>query len=59
MITYLKQPRLNHPQLLVAWPGMGYVASKTVSYLVDTLEAERFAFINPDNYFFSHQCGRG
>ena len=51
MITYLKQPRLNHPQLLVAWPGMGYVASKTVSYLVDTLEAERFAFINPDNYF--------
>ena len=51
MITYLKHPHLNHPQLLVAWPGMGYVASKTVSYLVDALEAERFAFINPDNYF--------
>lgn len=51
MITYLKQPHLNHPQLLVAWPGMGYVASKTISYLVDALEAERFAFINPDNYF--------
>ncbi|MFH1037067.1 MAG: PAC2 family protein, partial [PVC group bacterium] len=34
-----------------AWPGMGYVASKTVSYLVETLGADRFAFINPDNYF--------
>lgn len=51
MITYLKQPFLKHPQLLVAWPGMGYVASKTVSYLVDALGAERFAFINPGNYF--------
>ncbi len=51
MITYLKQPRLEHPQLLAAWPGMGYVASKTVSYLADGLKAERFAFINPDNYF--------
>ncbi len=51
MITYLKQPRLKHPQLLAAWPGMGYVASKTVSFLADALEAERFAFINPDNYF--------
>ena len=52
MITYLKQPRLEHPQLLVAWPGMGYVASKTVSYLVDALEAERFAFIHPGEYFY-------
>ncbi len=51
MITYLKQPRLDHPQFLAAWPGMGYVASKTVSYLVDALEAERFAFVNPDDYF--------
>ncbi len=51
MITYLKQPRLEHPQLLAAWPGMGYVASKTVSYLADALKAERFAFINPDSYF--------
>ncbi len=51
MITYLKQPRLDHPQLLAAWPGMGYVASKTVSYLVEALEAERFAFINPEDYF--------
>lgn len=51
MITYLKQPRLEYPHLLAAWPGMGYVASKTVSYLADALEAERFAFINPDNYF--------
>ncbi|MFH1039445.1 MAG: PAC2 family protein, partial [PVC group bacterium] len=51
MITHLKQLRLDHPQMLAAWPGMGYVASKTVSYLVETLGADRFAFINPDNYF--------
>jgi len=52
MITYLKKPLLNHPQLLIGWPGMGYVASRTVSYLVEALGCERFAFIEPFDYFF-------
>ncbi len=51
MITYLKHPRLNHPQLLAAWPGMGFVAFRTVSYLLESLAPERFAFINPADYF--------
>ncbi len=51
MITYLKHPRLNHPQFLAAWPGMGFVAFKTVSFLVESLGAERFAFLNPGDYF--------
>jgi proteasome assembly chaperone (PAC2) family protein len=51
MITYLKHPRLSHPQFLAAWPGMGFVAFKTVSFLVEALGAERFAFLNPGDYF--------
>lgn len=51
MITYLKKPRLSHPQLLAAWPGMGFVASRTASYLIDSLPAQRFAFIHSGDYF--------
>jgi len=51
MITYLKKPRLSHPQLLAAWPGMGFVASRTASFLIDSLPARRFAFIHPGEYF--------
>ena len=51
MIVYLKKPRLSHPQLLAAWPGMGFVASKTVSSLIGMLSAEKFAFVHPDDYF--------
>jgi len=51
MITYLKHPRLNHPQLVAAWPGMGFVAVKTVNCLLEDLSPERFAYINPGDYF--------
>ncbi len=54
MITYLKKPRLRHPQMLAAWPGMGYVAFRVVGFLLDQLDAERFAFIHPEEFFTPH-----
>jgi len=54
MITYLKKPRLRHPQLLAAWPGMGYVAFRTASFLIEQFEAERFAYIHAEDYFTPH-----
>ena len=51
MIIYLKHPPLNRPQLIAAWPGMGYVAFRTVSFLIQELSAERFAHIEASDYF--------
>jgi len=51
MIVYAKHPSLNRPQLIAAWPGMGFVAFRTVSFLVQELTAERFAHIEASDYF--------
>lgn len=51
-IKISKRPRLKNPYLIVAWPGMGEVAFKAASYLVDTLKAEEFAVILPEEFFY-------
>jgi proteasome assembly chaperone (PAC2) family protein len=48
-----KRPKLKKPYLVVAWPGMGEVAFKAVSYLVEQLKAEEFAQITAENFFYS------
>ncbi|MFH1678687.1 MAG: PAC2 family protein [Candidatus Omnitrophota bacterium] len=48
----LKKPRLMNPILIVAWPGMGEVALKCASYLVEHLKAEAFAYMDSANYFY-------
>ncbi|MDD5166389.1 MAG: PAC2 family protein [Candidatus Omnitrophica bacterium] len=48
----LKRPRLKNPYMIVAWPGMGEVAFKAATYLVDKLGAEEFAEILPEDYFY-------
>lgn len=52
-IKIVKSPKLKNPYLIVAWPGMGEVAYKATSYLVDKLKAEKFAEILPDAFFYS------
>ena len=51
-INFLKKPRLKNPNLIVAWPGMGEVAFKAASYLVEHLPAEEFAQILPHDFFY-------
>jgi len=51
-IKISKRPRLKNPYLIVAWPGMGEVAYKTAMYLVDKLQAEEFASILPEDFFY-------
>jgi proteasome assembly chaperone (PAC2) family protein len=51
-IKILKRPKLKHPYLIVAWPGMGDVAFKAASYLVKELGAKDFAEIPPEDYFY-------
>ncbi|MFA4889057.1 MAG: PAC2 family protein [Candidatus Omnitrophota bacterium] len=52
-VKFIKRPRLKKPYLIVAWPGMGEVAFKAVSYLVDKLKAEEFAQIPAEDFFYS------
>jgi proteasome assembly chaperone (PAC2) family protein len=51
-IEWHKKPKLKDPCLIVAWPGMGEVAIKAATYLVDKLKAEPFAQINPQDFFY-------
>ncbi len=47
-----KRPRLKNPLLLVAWPGMGEVAFKAATYLVDKLNALEFAEVLAEDFFY-------
>lgn len=47
-----KKPRLKKPYLIVAWPGMGEVAFKAASYLIEELKAVEFASIPPEEFFY-------
>ena len=51
-IKILKRPRLKKPYFLVAWPGMGEVAFKAASFLVEQLKAEEFASIQAEDFFY-------
>jgi proteasome assembly chaperone (PAC2) family protein len=47
-----KKPILRNPYLICAWPGMGEVAFKAAQYLIEKLEAEEFAEILPQDFFY-------
>ena len=51
-IKITRRPRLKKPYMIVAWPGMGEVAFKAASYLVEQLKAEEFAQIPAENFFY-------
>jgi len=51
-IKITKRPRLKNPYLIVAWPGMGEVAFKAATYLVDKLKAEEFVSIPSEGFFY-------
>ena len=42
-IQYLSEPKLNHPDMIAAWPGMGYIAKISADYLRRRLNAKLFA----------------
>lgn len=51
-IKIIRRPRLKNPYLIVAWPGMGEVAFKTATYLVEKLKAEEFAQMSAGDFFY-------
>lgn len=51
-LKIIRRPRLKKPYLIVAWPGMGDVAFRAATYLVEKLKAEEFARIEPQKFFY-------
>jgi uncharacterized protein len=51
-IKITKEPELNNPVLVAAWPGIGNVGVVAVDTLRDQLQAEEFAEIEPWEFFY-------
>ncbi|MFB0528289.1 MAG: PAC2 family protein [bacterium] len=51
MVKLQKEPKLNSPYMVAAWPGMGNVALKAATYLKEKLKAEEFGEIEAGGFF--------
>ncbi len=51
MVKIHKKIKLNNPQLVAAWPGMGEVALGVASYLREVLRTEEFGLIDAPHFF--------
>lgn len=51
-IKLRKRPKLKNCHMIVAWPGMGEVAYRAVSYLLEKLPVEELGEIPSDNFFY-------
>jgi len=45
-IHFIRRPQLTEPNMVAAWPGMGYLAKISADYLRKRLKAKPFAEIN-------------
>ncbi|UCC60751.1 MAG: PAC2 family protein [Dehalococcoidia bacterium] len=50
-IKFYREPELDNPCLVTAWPGVGNVAVIAVTYLRDKLNAEELGEIDPAGFF--------
>ncbi|NWF91420.1 MAG: PAC2 family protein [Syntrophaceae bacterium] len=53
-ITYLERPDLRRPYLIIGfegWPNAAEVSSSAIQYLVEALEAKKFASIPAENFY--------
>jgi hypothetical protein len=59
-IHFKEKPALRNPTLIAAWPGMGMLARMSADYLVQQLDAKRFAEIrSPSNdIYFKDGIGK-
>jgi len=54
-IIFHREPRLERPELVAAWPGIGNVGVIAVDTLRGELGAEQFAEIEPWHFFYPHR----
>jgi hypothetical protein len=44
-VEFIKKPELENPQMIAAWPGMGFLAKISADYLRRQIKAKKFAEI--------------
>jgi len=55
-IKYISKPEFDHPDMIAAWPGMGYIAKISADYLRRRLNAKLFAEVT---YFHNMLITKG
>lgn len=58
-IRYLSKPELDHPDMIAAWPGMGYIAKISADYLRRRLNAKIFAEVTYYHNMLVYNDGLG
>jgi len=58
-IRYLNKPELDHPDMIAAWPGMGYIAKISADYLRRRLNAKLFAEVTYYHNMLVYNNGLG
>ena len=58
-IHYISRPRLEHPDMIAAWPGMGYIAKISADYLRRRLNAKLFADVTYFHNMLVYDKGLG
>jgi proteasome assembly chaperone (PAC2) family protein len=56
-IRYLSRPELDHPDMIAAWPGMGYIAKISADYLRRRLNAKIFAEVTHNMLVYNNGLG--
>ena len=51
-IEFLSKPELEDPVMIASWPGIGNIGLVAVDTLRESLQAERFGFIEPWDFFY-------
>jgi proteasome assembly chaperone (PAC2) family protein len=50
-----REPKLNHPTMIIGWPGIGNIGLITVDTIRQALEAEELGEIEPEEFFFPNK----
>ncbi|MCX6654791.1 MAG: PAC2 family protein [Candidatus Bathyarchaeota archaeon] len=58
-VRYLSKPELEHPDMIAAWPGMGYIAKISADYLRRRLNAKMFAEVTYYHNMLVYNNGLG
>jgi len=58
-LHYISRPKLDHPDMIAAWPGMGYIAKISADYLRRRLNAKLFAEVTYYHNMLVYNNGMG
>ena len=55
-VKYIQEPDLTDPVMVASWPGIGNIGLIAVNALSSSLQAEKFAYIEPQEFFYPNRA---